>query len=107
MAFSFEPLLAISAGHIMAVSAGPEQLDRSPDLISAYALFLPILRISHRSSTDKTRGISSTFVIGHALQCFFLHIVSISCIILVLFFERTIDCHPCMGYIAGRFRQYY
>ena len=25
MAFSFEPLLAISAGHIMAVSAGPEQ----------------------------------------------------------------------------------
>lgn len=25
MAFSFEPFLAISAGHIMAVSAGPEQ----------------------------------------------------------------------------------
>ena len=24
MAFSFEPFLAISAGHIMAVSAGPE-----------------------------------------------------------------------------------
>jgi len=24
MAFSFEPLLAISAGHFMAVSAGPE-----------------------------------------------------------------------------------
>ena len=26
MAFSFEPFLAISAGHFMAVSAGPEQL---------------------------------------------------------------------------------
>ena len=25
MAFSFEPFLAISAGHFMAVSAGPEQ----------------------------------------------------------------------------------
>jgi hypothetical protein len=25
MAFSFEPFLAISAGHIIAVSAGPEQ----------------------------------------------------------------------------------
>ena len=25
MAFSFEPFLAIPAGHIMAVSAGPEQ----------------------------------------------------------------------------------
>lgn len=27
MAFSFEPFLAISAGHFMAVSAGPEQRD--------------------------------------------------------------------------------
>ena len=26
MAFSFEPFLAISAGHFMAVSAGPEHL---------------------------------------------------------------------------------
>ena len=26
MAFSFEPFLAISAGHFMAVSAGPEQI---------------------------------------------------------------------------------
>ena len=27
MAFSFEPFLAISAGHFMAVSAGPEHYD--------------------------------------------------------------------------------
>ena len=36
MAFSFEPFLAISAGHFMAVSAGPEQHDTEGAYLCSY-----------------------------------------------------------------------
>lgn len=60
MAFSFEPFLAISAGHFMAVSAGPEQESRRKS--SSYYYFKAEMNRSFPWINCKAKMVPKMFV---------------------------------------------